>query len=46
VVDDLDRRARTEAPQGVVARAEPVATEGLTDLLAGDRPFAASFWRP
>jgi 23S rRNA (guanosine2251-2'-O)-methyltransferase len=42
VVDDLDGRARTEAPQGVVARAEPVVTEGLTDLLTGDRPFVVA----
>lgn len=37
--DQLDRRARTEAPQGVVATADPVPEVDLDPLLADERAF-------
>jgi 23S rRNA (guanosine2251-2'-O)-methyltransferase len=37
--DQLERKARTDAPQGVIAFAEPVATAEVDDLLADPGAF-------
>jgi 23S rRNA (guanosine2251-2'-O)-methyltransferase len=37
--DTLSRRTRTESPQGVVARAEPLPEADLDDLLADEKAF-------
>jgi 23S rRNA (guanosine2251-2'-O)-methyltransferase len=40
--DQLARKARTEAPQGVVAHAAPLVTVGLDDVLAAPDAFAVA----
>lgn len=40
--DDVDQRARTEAPQGVVARADPIPEADVDDLLAAPDAFVVA----
>lgn len=40
--DDVDQRARTEAPQGVVARADPLPEADVDELLAAPDAFVVT----